>query len=244
MEKLNGITITQKDLKWYRKLGEGRDAIVYSAPHKKAYKIYKDSTNKDYVGALKMIQENNYDIKLSHLPECAIYSKDGAFIGSLLERVYGKQIHYVFPSLSREKQIILLKRILSAVKELTNNYIYPYDLANTPLLTGKRSNILVDRKLNPQLIDIDGSGAEYRREYNKDDQYYVDRALSILFLDLAFDMPFEEEPEQCEIDWLEYKLINNGFDKDVAEKLSMYEANYEVIDEAIKQYSLIPKIKY
>lgn len=243
MEKLNGITITQKDLKWYRKLGEGRDAIVYSAPHSKAYKIYKNPTNKNYVGVLKMIQDNNYNIKLSHLPQGAIYSKDGAFIGSLLERVYGKQIHYVFPSLSREKQIILLKRVVAAVKELTKNYIYPCDIANTPLLPRKRSNILVDRKLNPQLIDIDGSGAKYRSEYNKYDQYDVDRALSILFADLVFDMPFEEDPERYEVDWLREKLINNGFDRDVADKISIYEADYEVIDEAIKQYSLIPKIK-
>ena len=31
MEKLKGINIDEKDLKWHKKLGEGRDAIIYAA---------------------------------------------------------------------------------------------------------------------------------------------------------------------------------------------------------------------
>ena len=242
MEKLNGITINKNSLLWHRKLGQGRDAIIYAAPNNKAYKIYRDPSESRFYKTLETIQKNNYDIRLSNIPKGAIYFGD-KFNGAILEREHGKQIHYVFNRLSRENQIIVLKRILAAVKELTDSYIYPHDLANTPFLPGKSSNILLDKKLYPHLIDLDGSGTSYKDNYSQHDQAFTDFVLNILFLDLMLDTTVDEEPDFADIEYYKNKFIKLGFDPSIANKLSLYEANYDMLDEAIKSYSHVPELK-
>ncbi len=238
MEKLNGINIDYKDLKNSRKLGEGRDAIIYAAPNGLAYKIYKNPTKENYIDALEKIQKHNYDVKLSDLPLGAIYMND-EFRGAILKRVHGFQIHKVFGLLSKKSQIAILKRILAATKELTDNYIYPADLANTPFIPGKSSNILLDYKKIPHLIDIDGSGAFYAGREHAEGQEITNMALSMLFLDLIFGEPVLNEPELSDVDCLCYRLNQLGFNKFLSQKLSKYEANYDQIDAAIDTYAKI-----
>ncbi len=236
MEKLEGINISSKSLKWHKKIGEGRDAIIYDAPNGMAYKIYKDPNHDNYKCALEKIQKNNYNIKLSNLPLGAIYI-DGEFRGAIIKRIHGFQLHKVFGFLSRKSQITILKQILAATKELTDNYIYPVDLANTPFLPGKSSNILLDYKKYPNLIDIDGSGAYYANYINLSYQEAVDMALNILFLDLILGFPVLNEPQYEDIEYLNRKLNKLGFDGYLSKRLSKYEANYELIDKAIDTFA-------
>lgn len=238
MEKLNGINIDYKDLKNIRKLGEGRDAIIYSAPNGLAFKMYKNPEEDRFIDAIQKIQRNKYDVKLSDLPLGAIYIND-EFKGVLLKRIHGFQIHKVFGLLSRKSQIAILKRIVAATKELTDNYIYPADLANTPFLPGKSSNILLDYKKIPHLIDIDGSGAFYAGREYAEGQEVTNMGLSMLFLDLIFGEPVLNEPELRDVDYLCYRLNKLGFNKYLSQKLSHYEANYSQIEDAIDTYEKI-----
>ncbi len=242
MENLRGINIKHEDLFWLRKLGTGRDATVYAVPGDKAYKVYKEPNKPNYKKVLEMIQKNNYDIKESHLPKCALYI-DGKFNGCVLDRIHGFQIHKIFPALTRKQQVIILKKIVSAVKELTDHNIYPADLANTPFLPGKRSNVLLDYHLIPQLIDIDGSGAEYCDLKDNNNESFTHMALNMLILDLMFGEPVLEDPEYSDMDYLLYRLTECGFDKYVSQKLVKYEANYKDLDKVIDEYATLKRVR-
>ena len=227
MESFGKVNISINDFEKIksRKIGEGRDSVVYNAGKGMLFKVYKDESNlKDlrapmkiyekgskkleknpsricyldkegviiyYRDAFKRILKRQSDIKLSSLPKGSLYI-NGKFSGCVLDKINGLQLHYVFPFLSMKNKIKVLKEILLAVKELTDNYIYPLDTNNSPF-AGKHSNILIGLNLKPKLIDLDGNSTVYRENYDENMHQETLFALNMLFMELLNGIVYGDE---------------------------------------------------
>ncbi len=252
-----------------RKIGEGNDAIVYNAGNGMLYKVYKDESMHEYLNkptkvykgakkdvhdkllyldkdgvkiyykdAFKRIVKRREDIKLTSLPLSSLYI-DGKFKGCVLKKINGVQLHNIFQILNKKTKLRILKEIIIKVKELTDNYIYPIDTANSPII-GKHSNILLNYKLKPELIDLDGKSTLYRETYDEKSYMYAIMSLNLLFLELLNDEALGYHSNSFELDHVKNVLIRKGINEELAYKLSRYKANY---DELERYAELCLKIK-
>ncbi len=223
-----------KDLDAPDTIYDKQKLIKKSAPSRNCY-IDKDGTKIFYKDAIKRIVERQKQIKYSSLPKKALYV-DGKFIGCVIDRKYAFQLHYVFPFLPRKTKIKVLKLILLKIKELTDNYIYPCDVANSPIV-GNHSNILVDYKLEPQLIDLDGHSTLYRETYDEKAYNYVLFSTNLLLLELLHGNVYCEDMLDEEVDMLERILKEDGINDDLAHKLSRFNANFDELNELVLHYT-------
>ena len=249
-----------------RKIGEGQDAVVYKGKNNILYKVYKDETNlKDNRGAIKIYKKGSWpktesricyidkdgvkiyyrdafkriinrqkDIKLSKLPRGSLYI-NGKFSGCVLQRIYGMQLHYVFPLLSRKNKLRVLKEIIQIIKELTDNYVYPVDTDNSPF-AGKHSNILVDYKLKPRLIDLDGNSTVYRECYDENMYRETLTALNLLFVELLQGNVYGQNIDELDIEMIKDRLVLEGLSIEEARRLSTYEGNYDDLNNMVQCY--------
>lgn len=257
-----------------KKIGEGRDSIVYNAGKGYLFKVYKDEAglknqyddtlktkiytkgqiinnfgNKNsyanyidsdnvkiyYKEAIKKIVERQKEIKHSYLPQASLYI-DRKFSGCVLKRVRGVQIHYIWPFLSKRNKIKILKEILEKVKELSDHYIYPMDTANSPI-AGKHSNILIDRKLKPQLIDLDGNSTVYRESFDKqvyDEMFF---SLNMLFLELLYGFELNDSLEEEDLFKIKSILEESNLRKELIDKLVEFKANFNELNELTDHFS-------
>lgn len=214
------------------KLGEGYDAIVYRGINGTVYKIYKYDNNEDIIDKATEKQET---VKLTNLPQAAIYI-DNKFSGYVLKRVRGLDLHHAWFLLSKKNKIKVLKELLIKVRELTDNYIYPTDIANSPLV-GKHSNVKVDYKIHPQIIDLDGISTSYSDKEDKcllSDTYC---GLSLLFLELILGPDLFEDIDNLNIPYIQKLLIEANIEDDIAKRLSNLEGTYEDINKLLLTFS-------
>jgi len=191
----------------------------------------KDGVKIYYKDAFKRIVKKQDSINLSSLPKSSLYI-NGKFSGCVLKKINGVSIHNIFGILSKKTKLKILKSILEEVKELTDNFIYPIDIANSPWV-GKHSNILINFKLKPELIDLDGNSTLYRECYDETCYNYTIASLNLLFLELINDTTFAYYDNSIDKEFLKNKLMKNGINEELAIKLSNYSADYfELLDYA------------
>lgn len=251
----------------HRKIGEGRDSVVYCAGKGLLYKVYKDESNlkdinqkfklykKDeckkkeynekncyidadgvriyYRDALLRIIDRQEKIIFSSLPVSQLFINN-KFSGCVIRKKIGVQIHYIFPFLTKKRQIKILKYLLMIVKELTDNYIYPLDLANSPII-GNHSNILVNLRLRPVLIDLDGNSTVYRENYNEQLLKGTFESLNMLFLELIYGFNLKETESEYDIYNIRKTIGESGVESNLIEKLIDCNANYDDLNKLTLQ---------
>ena len=249
-----------------KKIGEGFDAVVYSAINGNAFKIYKEDdiqidddiqTKKYNQGDYKSFPNKRYRFRYIDKDDIVIYYKDAAdkiidrqkvinktklpvaslyvdnrFVGYVIKKINGVQLHYAWIILGRKTKIKILKELLSKVKELTDNYVYPTDMANSPFV-GKHSNVLVNFKLKPEIIDLEGTSTSYREK--EDSKLLEDTlfSLNLLYLELLLGPDYFEDLDEVNNELIERLLIDSNIDKDTAHRLSKLEGSYDDLNELI-----------
>ncbi len=196
-------------------------------------------------------QEN---IKHTSLPLAPLYLDGGnyyRFLGCVLK--YFKcyfELHKIWESLPAEYKIKLLEKVRIYVRELCDNYIYHMDLSNKS--TGEfakllsHSNILVSLTLNPQIIDVDGKSTIYLEKKSPEHESNTYGELSLLFLELLFDLDFDKDNiDFNEIEYIHRLLKAKKMPDELIEPLVDLRADDEILGKVLEYTKKsIWKIKY
>jgi hypothetical protein len=164
--------------------------------------------------AIKKIIEKQQKVTKTHLPQKLVYV-DGRFIGVLLKKVHGFQIHkFTGAPFAYKKKVAIA--VIDAVKELLDNNIYHEDLANSPYANTAyvkgdevvnshgHSHILLNPfTMKVNIIDLDGKSTVYTDYIDKLEE---ERSLANL-THLLFEFLYG-------IDDAEYYMDNEDFDED------------------------------
>ena len=210
-----------------------RKTVVLDNNFERNCYVDKEGVKIYYRDAMKRIIKRQENINYSSLPIGALYI-NGKFSGCVLKKIYGLQLHYAFPFLSKRRKIKVLQELLKQIKELTDNHIYPLDVCNSPF-AGYHSNILLDYTLKPKLIDLDGHSTVYRETADENMLNETFESLNILFFELLFG--FELQYGEAE-DVIEYSQImrNINISDELITKLMDLDGNYEDLNKLILAY--------
>lgn len=204
-------------------------------------KIYRSSyVDKEdiiiyYKDAADKIIERQELISKTNLPVSSLYV-DNEFVGFVLKKVNGIQLHIAWMILPRKTKIKVLKELLSKVKELTDNFVYPTDMANSPFV-GKHSNVLINIKLEPKIIDLDGISTSYREKEDKNLLRYTLSSMNLLYLELLLGFDLFEDLEDINTKYIEELLKQINIDEESAHRLSEFEGNYDDLNKLILSIS-------
>ena len=130
--------------------------------------------------------EKQENVQMTDLPKNPIYVNNK--IAGCEYKYYPHKLGiYACAYLPLKQRLLVCNRILSKVKELLDNNIYPVTLAQRDdflPFKANGSNILIGKDLNPIIIDLDGISALYSDKFSK--RYYnrVMVSLSSLLLEL------------------------------------------------------------
>ena len=208
----------------------------------------KDDVNRIRVNkekAMEYIHEKQLKVVRTHLPKKLVYV-DGKFVGVLLKKVKGIQIHKLTGAPFKIRKKIALE-VIEAVKELLENNIYHEDLGNSPFSespspehgtynpTYGHSHVLLNpftMKIN--VIDLEGKSTIYTN--------YIDKAEEEISLTnlttLLFEFLFQVDEGEYDLDgyaneenyYVQRELIKHGIDDDTAKRIA---ANgFKTIEEA------------
>lgn len=182
---------------------------------------------------LKAIERQPY-IENVDLPLAPIYL-NGRFKGCVLKDQHGMQLHsFRFLPKNIKRQLCL--NILKQVKELVENYIYPIDLCNNPDLKAVKkghSNILLTKKLETRLIDLDGKSALYREETTKNFLNATETSLCTLILEFFLGIDIPEELEEEDIYYLENTLKKLNIPIEFRNALASLDCSLEQMEELL-----------
>ena len=186
--------------------------------------------------AIKLAIEKQKRITKTRLPKNLVYVEK-IFAGCLIDYQKGIQIHKLkgLP-FSLRRQITL--EILKIVRELIENNIYHVDLDNSPYssksvfihsngtkeLVG-HSHILVDYRLHPHLIDLEGKSTIYTQ---RKDELYEHFDIDI---DGLYNIDFEKEA-------LEFELEKAGVDDKHIAIVSEYNSSIDEIEDFVKTLNI------
>lgn len=153
--------------------------------------------------AIKDIILRQKDVTMTDLPKNLVYIEN-RFAGYVLKRVYGRQIH-TLSSLPTTKKKIIMLRVIKKVRELLDNNIYHVDLDNSPYSTKSHlftpsgefesvghSHVLVDYKLEPWLIDLEGKSTIYTEKYDPKSEEDCLKSLCKLLIEFLLDINLDE----------------------------------------------------
>lgn len=200
--------------------------------------------------AIKLAIEKQKRITKTRLPKNLVYVEK-IFAGCLIDYQKGIQIHKLkgLP-FSLKRQITL--EILKNVRELIENNIYHVDLDNSPYssksvfihsngskeLVG-HSHILVDYRLHPHLIDLEGKSTIYTE---RKDEIYEQECLFRL-MNLIFDFLFDIDIDglyniDFEKEALEFELEKAGVDDKHIAIVSEYNSSIDEIEDFVKTLNI------
>lgn len=208
-----------------------RESIVYlSEDNSHIYKIYKNSSfEKPKKEKIYQLCQKQSNIKRTILPDGLLftYHENGIkeFIGISL--CYFDN-YITINNLDADKRIFL--NLLLAIKELTDNYIYPTDLND--------GNILVSPSYDIQLIDLDGA---YCIVSNQEENEQLKKILHSLLYRIYFAI-IDKFPEiQNEVRTSGYEALKQyGYSNEFIEMLKGEEPiSYEKLMNLVDQY--LPK---
>lgn len=143
-------------------IAEGSEGVLYAAPGKKLYKIYKKPIEKvaEFEKDLKEALLRQENVHLTSLPEGMVLVDDYP-AGCILNRFICHENIDKMNYYRKEAQYKILKGLILRVKELVENQIYPLDLNNQNLLYEEKGNVLVSKTGKVEIIDLDRSSAAY-----------------------------------------------------------------------------------
>ena len=195
--------------------------------------------------AMEYIHEKQLKVVKTHLPKKLVYV-DGKFVGVLLKKVKGIQIHKLTGAPFKIRKKIALE-VIEAVKELLENNIYHEDLGNSPFSESPspehgiynpsygHSHVLLNpftMKIN--VIDLEGKSTIYTN--------YIDKAEEEISLTnlttLLFEFLFQVDEREYDLDgyaneenyYVQRELIKHGIDDETAKRIA---ANgFKTIEEA------------
>ncbi len=187
---------------------------------------------------LKAKQRQQY-IKNVDLPQDTIYINN-RFRGCVLKNQHGLDIHY-FSFLPKTLKRKICLEILKTVKQLTDLYIYPIDLSNKPNLSNLKkghSNILLNKNLNPRIIDLDGKSTIYRESHDQKLLNLTILDLNTFIIEYLYNLNFEEELEEEDLKYLKNILKEKGVSLKYLSALANFEANFEMLEGFLKEKTL------
>ncbi len=185
--------------------------------------------------AMEYIREKQLKVVKTHLPKKLVYV-DGKFVGVLLKKVKGIQIHKLTGAPFKIRKKIALE-VIEAVKELLENNIYHEDLGNSPFSESPspehgiynpsygHSHVLLNpftMKIN--VIDLEGKSTIYTN--------YIDKAEEEISLTnlttLLFEFLFQVDEREYDLDgyaneenyYVQRELIKHGIDDETAKRIA------------------------
>lgn len=263
----NALYLTSEELSKLKEVGSGSDGIVYEYHSGYLIKIYRDNFHNNvhyYIKengerkelpqeeALGKIIEKQQRIVKTRLPKKLVYV-DGKFVGVLLEKVKGIQMHQLMGMpFSYRKKVML--EVIDAIKELLDNGVYHEDLSNSPFTMSayqdpnskkiKRghSHVLLNpftMKIN--IIDLDGRSTIYHDQIEKSEEEISLDSLT----NLIFEFLFHIEEGEYDIDsynpdneYVRVTLMKHGIDEETATRIAAQ--GLKTIDEA---YDVVTRAK-
>lgn len=193
--------------------------------------------NKD---AIKMAIRKQEDVKYTYLPVAPIYIRD-RYSGCVVKKIRGAVGIHNTRILPINTRIKILKQLQKKVEELLDNYIYPVDLANKPDGNGGHSNILVNYKLEPHLIDVDGKSTIYRGSLDK---LFLSRCITnliTLYLDILYDVDLSLDLMDVDLDYIIYELKNKGMPSEYIDSFIHFNADIEMVNSFINSPKILKR---
>jgi hypothetical protein len=250
MEKTSKIILSETEIKKLKNkcIASGTEGRVYRIGNGLLYKLYRSNEelsrevgyssehniNNLYTDSnILTAMERQKNVHLTSLPVCPIYDDKGKYIGcALKDHGLCLPIHSI-TMLPRKKQISIIKQLLSAVKELCDNNIYPQDLATKEIDGKPHTNILIKLNGKPEIIDLDGKSTIYSRERNESLEYSTYVSLTALISEILYDIDTKEDRDYVDTEYEINKLTNYGMPYDLAESMLRYECDYEALNEIV-----------
>ncbi|MBE6161172.1 MAG: hypothetical protein E7158_03030 [Firmicutes bacterium] len=188
-----------------------------------------------YKDLIEMANIKQEKINLTYLPLAPCYI-DNSFRGCILKNCRPNIPIDFFKFLPERKKLIIIQKILMKFKELIANNIYPYDLYNKIDSDHQHNNIIIDFKLEPTIIDLDGKSTAYTESFNE--TYYYDSTFGISCLTLEFlfnqDMiDFFDEPFELKDYYQDF--YKGKIDYEDVDKLINTNIEFEYIEEFINK---------
>ena len=204
----------EDDVKIY-KIGSTKDYAPESSDNMRYYRAEEDGsiTRLNHKEALERAIERREEIKRSKLPEGMVYI-DGKLAGCTLIPQKGIPIHKLIGILPFKEKVIILLDVLKSVKELTDHYIYPIDLDNSPYTSKARyddkpvghSHVLVTLvPLKTNIIDLDGKSTIYTDFESKKFKDMTYQSFKRLMDEVLFEINHDNEYEPFELESIYYE---------------------------------------
>ena len=202
--------------------------------------------------AITKIIDRQKKVTKTELPKKLVYV-DGRFVGVLLKKVKGIQIHKFtgMPFAFKKKAAIA---VLDAVKELLDNNIYHEDLANSPyantayrkgddlIQSHGHSHVLINPlTMKVNIIDLDGKSTVYTDYIDKAEEEKALGNLTHLLFEFLYgidDAEYYMDNEKYDEDRnsIEEVLLKHGLDEETANTIA--NQGFRSIDEA---YDIVSK---
>ena len=236
--------IKSEDLRKLRIIGRGTEGIVYNAGKGILYKLYTCKDDSHSPEQIQTAVSRQPLIKHSTLPLGTLYVDD-AFAGCILK------YHHLYTNihniciLPKKMKLEIIRKIIMQVKELTDNNINNFDLANKKDFQGHNSNILISLMGNIQIIDLDGRGIAYTDEPNEQYRQMTLRSLLHLLVDLLYDFDYYgEEYEDSDLKFYGEILLKKGLSEELVSTIvkrtdTSYDAINQMIDDVGKRKGLV-----
>jgi hypothetical protein len=256
----NKLYLTQEEFEKIKRkeVGHGTDGIVYAYQKNYVIKVYRNnfhcgvryiaSPDNDFEKlsteeAMEKVTEKQLRVVKTHLPKKLVYV-DGEFVGVLLQKVRGIQVHKLTGAPFAYRKKVALA-IIEAVKELLDNNIYHEDLSNSPYTLGAytdethpkskgHSHVLLNpftMKIN--IIDLEGKSTVYADYLDKEHEGISLSNLSELLFEFLYQVDKEEYDIDNDLDEnysIVQELKNHGIDDEQAREIA--KAGFRSIEEA------------
>lgn len=215
----------------HKVIGQGKEGIVYKAKNGLLYKLYRDPSIYSINPIIKAVNRQSY-VKNTTLPLGVIFINDN-FSGCILKQHRGYiDIHNItgFP---RKIKLIVLRKLLSDIKELSDNFIYHHDLANKRIDKRTHSNILISANNSIEIIDIDGNSTYYSDGYNKNYEEMCYVSLTILMAEILFEIDISNNLMDADIDVYSFELKKIGLSNEFIRMIFCGQSSHDQIKELL-----------
>lgn len=151
----------------------------------------EDGVRLSYNDIINFAKKKQQNISLSSLPYESFFINDH-FKGCFLHYYKYHLPISSFQFLPEKTKLKLFKRILPKLDELLKNNIYTIDLYNKRNSHAPHNNIIVNSRLNPQIIDLEGRSVAYTAKFNQNYFEQTMFGLTTLLLEFIFNQYLDD----------------------------------------------------
>ena len=239
------IRINSEKLRRLNKIGTGTEGIIYNAGSGLLYKVYKEGFSEQLYSVDNIVRASNRQslIKNTSLPLGPLYI-DERFCGCVLKYHKHYTDIYNVNIFSRKFKMMIVRKLINYVEELTDHNIYHLDLNNKDELHLGQSNVLFSFLGSVQIIDLDGKSTVYTDNFNHNFYQLSLQSLLNLIIDLLFDFDYAgEDIMEADINYLENRLLKMGLSKEIVKMIVRQEnIDYMRIGELVDESEKIRKL--